>query len=390
MYTHTYAHTVKFSPGEALSVRIVFGTVSSPPMIRPSWVEKRTPFCFNTGEAGRKRGRRVKNEHTRVPSVSGVLLQLTPWKRPLNFVGMTTVLPPSPAFLPYFHRFCFFVHGVGNGTTLPTARVGRRGQQRISRPNTNTSSPRSFCSRGGGGGGGGDGVAPTRSCQQQQRSRRPSISPARCSSSFEGSSTSTLAGPTAARHQRAMYASRTAMMSAVDGSGDAGIDIATESASVDVGGVGVGDLSGIPDDLAETATAAAVAAGAMGSGGTGDIPETEERHTPEGAGEAAKATAAALAAAVAPGAGAGAGAVPVPAPAFAIGGGEFVSKEHRRAGPFKAVLLYLDYVRWLWVVTDKERLDREQPQDLVSERVKVRTACQQTRNGGESSEKAYT
>lgn len=50
---------------------------------------------------------------------------------------------------------------------------------------------------------------------------------------------------------------------------------------------------------------------------------------------------------------------------------EFVSKEHRRAGPFKAVLLYLDYVRWLWNVTDKERLDREQPEGMVSERVKV-------------------
>lgn len=57
-------------------------------------------------------------------------------------------------------------------------------------------------------------------------------------------------------------------------------------------------------------------------------------------------------------------------PVFA-NGGEFVSKEHRRAGPFKAVLLYLDYVRWLWDVTDKERLDREQPQGVVSEKVKV-------------------
>lgn len=53
------------------------------------------------------------------------------------------------------------------------------------------------------------------------------------------------------------------------------------------------------------------------------------------------------------------------------GASEFVSKEHRRAGPFKAVLLYLDYVRWLWNVTDKERLDREQPEGMVSERVKV-------------------
>ncbi|CBJ25849.1 Phosphatidate cytidylyltransferase [Ectocarpus siliculosus] len=57
-------------------------------------------------------------------------------------------------------------------------------------------------------------------------------------------------------------------------------------------------------------------------------------------------------------------------PVFASGG-EFVSKEHRRAGPFKAVLLYLDYVRWLWDVTDKERLDREQPQGVVSEKVKT-------------------
>ncbi|CAB1096652.1 unnamed protein product [Ectocarpus sp. CCAP 1310/34] len=57
-------------------------------------------------------------------------------------------------------------------------------------------------------------------------------------------------------------------------------------------------------------------------------------------------------------------------PVFASGG-EFVSKEHRRAGPFRAVLLYLDYVRWLWDVTDKARLDREQPQGVVSEKVKT-------------------
>ena len=52
--------------------------------------------------------------------------------------------------------------------------------------------------------------------------------------------------------------------------------------------------------------------------------------------------------------------------------GDFVSKEHSRAGPFKAVLLYFDYVRWLWSATDKARLDREQAGGQVSERVKVR------------------
>ena len=148
--------------------------------------------------------------------------------------------------------------------------------------------------------------------------------------------------------------------------GDAGVDVAAASAGVDVG-----DVGGAPGNLAETATAAAVAAGAMGSGGAGETPETEERHTPDSVGKAAVATAAAVSedapAVVTDTAAAAAAATP----AFAIGGGEFVSKEHRRAGPFKAVLLYLDYVRWLWDVTDKERLDREQPQGLVSERVKV-------------------
>lgn len=41
-------------------------------------------------------------------------------------------------------------------------------------------------------------------------------------------------------------------------------------------------------------------------------------------------------------------------------GNEFVSKVHAKAGPFGAVLLYFDYVRWLWIATDKERLEREQ------------------------------
>lgn len=41
-------------------------------------------------------------------------------------------------------------------------------------------------------------------------------------------------------------------------------------------------------------------------------------------------------------------------------GSEFVSKVHAKAGPFGAVLLYFDYVRWLWFATDRERLDREQ------------------------------
>ncbi|CAM9973036.1 unnamed protein product, partial [Hapterophycus canaliculatus] len=101
--------------------------------------------------------------------------------------------------------------------------------------------------------------------------------------------------------------------------------------------VGIGN----PRDLAEKAVAAAAGAAA----------------------DAAAATVAVAAAASDVAAGGG--------PTPGLGTSEFVSKEHRRAGPFKAVLLYLDYVRWLWNVTDKERLDREQPEGMVSERVKT-------------------
>ncbi|CAN0258930.1 unnamed protein product, partial [Laminaria digitata] len=59
--------------------------------------------------------------------------------------------------------------------------------------------------------------------------------------------------------------------------------------------------------------------------------------------------------------------------------GDFVSKEHSRAGPFKAALLYVDYLRWLWGATDKARLDREQAGGQVSERVKVRLSFINTR-----------
>lgn len=68
----------------------------------------------------------------------------------------------------------------------------------------------------------------------------------------------------------------------------------------------------------------------------------------------------------------GAGTVQVSPPPPPPRTGDFVSKKHSRAGPFKAVLLYSDYVRWLWGATDKARLDREQAGGQVSDRVKVR------------------
>lgn len=131
------------------------------------------------------------------------------------------------------------------------------------------------------------------------------------------------------------------------------------------GAVPDGTASGSADLIATAAAAAA----AMGGEGGDDDPGAEETPTPESDGSVA--AAAAVKAEAPPDAAVVAADTVVPAPVFASSGGEFVSKEHRRAGPFKAVLLYFDYVRWLWNVTDKERLDREQPQGMVSERVKV-------------------
>ena len=52
---------------------------------------------------------------------------------------------------------------------------------------------------------------------------------------------------------------------------------------------------------------------------------------------------------------------------------EFVCKVHAKAGPFGAVLLYFDYVRWLWIATDKQRLNRVPAEGTqVSERIQVR------------------
>lgn len=168
------------------------------------------------------------------------------------------------------------------------------------------------------------------------------------------------------------------MMMTSDG-GAAGADGAGLDNSAASGGA---DMGIVPDvaagDLVATAAAAAAAmesgdagdedtAGAEGGPPAPEIDGTAVTAAAVAAAEAVKETAAQAAADVA-----GADAVAPPAPAvFASSGGEFVSKEHRRAGPFKAVLLYLDYVRWLWNVTDKERLDREQGRGVVSERVKV-------------------
>lgn len=54
------------------------------------------------------------------------------------------------------------------------------------------------------------------------------------------------------------------------------------------------------------------------------------------------------------------------------GTGEFVSKKYAKLGPFGALLVYRDYVRWLWTATDREKLDRAQAREQVAERVKVR------------------
>lgn len=52
-------------------------------------------------------------------------------------------------------------------------------------------------------------------------------------------------------------------------------------------------------------------------------------------------------------------------------GSEFVGREYSKAGPFGALWVYYDYVRWLWIATDGERLERTQKQDCVVDRVKV-------------------
>ena len=147
------------------------------------------------------------------------------------------------------------------------------------------------------------------------------------------------------------------------GADGGGVDSSAASSSADMC-VGPDSTAG---DLVVTAAAAAAA---MGNGGTGD-DDTEAEGGPTPEVDDSAVTAAAVRETVPP-ADAGVDAVAPPAPpVFASSGGEFVSKEHRRAGPFKAVLLYFDYVRWLWNVTDKERLDREQGRGVVSERVKV-------------------
>lgn len=56
----------------------------------------------------------------------------------------------------------------------------------------------------------------------------------------------------------------------------------------------------------------------------------------------------------------------------AASGTDFVSKPHRWAGPLGVLFVYLDYVRWLWTATDRDKLDREQAGEQVVEKVKVR------------------
>lgn len=202
-----------------------------------------------------------------------------------------------------------------------------------------------------------------------------------CSQAFVAATTSTGVVPPTSGQQRAISASTTLMMMTSEGGGSdgAGVDnAASGGVHVDIGSAAAGN------DLVATAAAASAS---MGCGADGDDSGAEDEPTSENDGSVATAVAAAVAAK----AGAvGAVAAPVdatdaavPAPVFARSGGEFVSKEHRRAGPFKAVLLYLDYVRWLWNVTDTERLDREQPQGMVSEKVKVKARpCEGMRRSG--------
>lgn len=52
-------------------------------------------------------------------------------------------------------------------------------------------------------------------------------------------------------------------------------------------------------------------------------------------------------------------------------GTEFVSKSYRWAGPFGVLLMYRDYVRWLWTATDKVKRDREQASEQVVDKVKM-------------------
>lgn len=161
--------------------------------------------------------------------------------------------------------------------------------------------------------------------------------------------------------------------------------MAADDGAADWGGDGVGSAGdGVPgqaDDI-DLASAAGAAAAAMGhhdedSDGANGVKKlgTEGDYPPVDGGD--EGTSALVGSEALPAAGTDAvgvaGAVAPPPPPALTRGSEFVRKKHARAGPFKGVLLYLDYVRWLWIATDKQRLDREQAEGLVSERVKVRT-----------------
>lgn len=54
---------------------------------------------------------------------------------------------------------------------------------------------------------------------------------------------------------------------------------------------------------------------------------------------------------------------------------DFVRRRHPQAGPLGFAFLYWDYVRWLWIATDKTQLDRAQAGDEVSGRIKASPAC---------------
>ncbi|CAM9324268.1 unnamed protein product [Ectocarpus sp. 4 AP-2014] len=211
------------------------------------------------------------------------------------------------------------------GPTAASSRTARDGRTRGQEGSRRHASPRAFFV-GVGGGSGGRLAASSR--LSQQRPRR--CSSPNASSCFVGPTSTTSRPRTTGRRQQ-----RSPMMSSSTGTepddvvGFASAEGEGECVDVTVGGGG-----DAPEVFA-----------AVGDADGGADPGTVERQPIGNAAGAAQ-------------------------PVFASGG-EFVSKEHRRAGPFKAVLLYLDYVRWLWDVTDKERLDREQPQGVVSEKVKT-------------------
>lgn len=132
-----------------------------------------------------------------------------------------------------------------------------------------------------------------------------------------------------------------------DGGGGGG-----EAADLDSSSLSSSDL----DVEGEATTAAAMAAAAAAAAIGGIEQQQEEASEPPVDERKPGTTSEAVSKPVAP----------------AIAKSEFVSKQHSKAGPFRALLVYVDYVRWLWIATDKERLDREQAGDQVSERVKVR------------------